>query len=236
MKLVKVKHLPRKSLRTFVRQGYMLAQIANCIERHFPMADGRTKAQLKTGGDTLLAFVDSQYLVLMDAYNRHKRTAMSVLSVIALAVFAAGGSQLVARYTRNDVFQYKYLQSNQSFPLPQVLVKIYTSKIRNTTMHLGNRLFFAVIFWFHYISHQYTIIFSWMTSKFRFLKILNLWVGWVHVTSNRFDTYAYEYILFILLLPFCKVPIFVRVTRVFNSFTTISLHAHNFDRFWPEKT
>ena len=132
--------MSRKSRRTFVRQGYMLAQIARCIEMTFPMADGRTKAQLKTGGDKLLAFVDSQYFALMGAYSRHHRTATSILSVLALAVFAIGGSQLGTRYTKNDVFQYKYLQSNQSFLLPRMAVRIDTSKVQNTTMQLGNRL------------------------------------------------------------------------------------------------
>ena len=123
----------------------MLAQIAVCIERNFPIADRRTKAQLKTGGDTLLAFVDSQYLALMDAYNRHQRTAMSILSVFALAVFAIGGSKLVERYTRNDVFRYKYVQSNQSFPLPHVFVIVSTGKVWNTTLNLGNRIFLIVL-------------------------------------------------------------------------------------------
>ena len=150
-----------------MRQGYMLAQIAECIERNFPIADDRTKAQLKTGGDKLLAFVDSQYLALMDTYNWHKRTAMSILSVFALAVFAVGGSQLVARYTRNDVFQYKYVRSNQSFPLPHVIALIDTSKVRNTTIHLGNSFLINS----HILAD---IIISWKTSKFRRLRILTL--------------------------------------------------------------
>ena len=123
----------------------MLAQIAACIQKNFPIADGRTKAKLKISGDQLLAFVDSQYLALMVTYKGYQRTAMSILSVFALAVFAMGGLQLVARYTRNDVFQHKYLKSNQSFPMPKVVFQVSTSKIPNNTVHLGNRLFLTVI-------------------------------------------------------------------------------------------